>query len=296
MDVSVIIVNYNTKDLIKKCIESVIRETKDIEYEIIVSDNGSSDGSIEIIKQFFPQVILLENGKNLGFGKANNKGLEIAKGKYIFYLNSDTILLNNSIKYFFDYWEKNVHNKIGALGGVLLNDEFAPIHSYANFPTYKKYCKEIYNQFVFHIIKTIIHYLHLENIYYQKQKQYNCSELVKCGEIDGYITGADLFLLNNSFAKFDENYFLYCEETDLELKLAKNGFRMFIIPEPRIQHLNRKIGSKFVIANFSEVCVQTSALYYCKKNLNKRCLLLKFLIFLDRMNPNVKEMVNKIPK
>ena len=94
MDVSVIIVNYNTKVLTFNCLSSVFEMVKDIQFEVIVSDNGSTDGSIEMIKENFPQVILIENGENLGFGAANNRALKIAKGKYIFYLNSDTVLLN----------------------------------------------------------------------------------------------------------------------------------------------------------------------------------------------------------
>ena len=124
MDVSIIIVNYNTKQLLADCLNSIYEQTKDINFEVIVSDNGSKDGSIEMLKADFPQVILIENNANLGFGAANNRGLAIAKGKYIFYLNSDTILLNNAVKYFFDYFEENGDKEnIGALGGNLLNTQ-----------------------------------------------------------------------------------------------------------------------------------------------------------------------------
>ena len=116
LDVSIIIVNYNTKELIFNCLESIFSHTNGITFEVIVSDNGSSDGSIEMLKKDFPKVILIENGKNLGFGSANNKALEIAKGKYVFYLNSDTILLNNAVKIFFDYFESHAELNIGGLG------------------------------------------------------------------------------------------------------------------------------------------------------------------------------------
>lgn len=105
MDVSVIIVNYNTLDLTRNCLKSIYEQTKDINFEVIVSDNGSVDGSIEMIRQDFPQVVLIENNANLGFGAANNRGLKIARGKYILYLNSDTLLQNNVVKIFYDYWE-----------------------------------------------------------------------------------------------------------------------------------------------------------------------------------------------
>ena len=104
-DVSIIIVNYNTKQLLADCLKSIYEQTNNIDFEVIVSDNGSVDGSIEMLKRDFSQVILIENNANLGFGAANNRGLEVAKGKYIFYLNSDTVLLNNAVKIFFDYLE-----------------------------------------------------------------------------------------------------------------------------------------------------------------------------------------------
>ena len=107
MQVSIIIVNYNTKELLNNCLKSIYKYTKDIDFEIIVSDNGSTDNSISMLKTEFPQVVIVDNGKNLGFGAANNKGLEIAKGKYIFYLNSDTLILNNAVKIFYDYFEAN---------------------------------------------------------------------------------------------------------------------------------------------------------------------------------------------
>ena len=97
MDVSIIIVNYNTRDLLKDCLISIYKHTTEIDFEVIVSDNGSVDGSIEMLKQEFSQVVLIENNANLGFGTANNRGLAVARGKYIFYLNSDTILLNNAV-------------------------------------------------------------------------------------------------------------------------------------------------------------------------------------------------------
>ena len=76
MDVSVIIVNYNTKDLLRNCLESVFTQTQGIQFEVIVSDNGSEDGSQDMVRELFPQVILIENNANLGFGSANNRGLD----------------------------------------------------------------------------------------------------------------------------------------------------------------------------------------------------------------------------
>ena len=99
--VSIIIVNYNTKDLTKKAIQAVFDKTEGVEYEIIVVDNDSKDGSVEELKKTFQdKIIIIEPKENLGFGRANNLGIKQANGKYVFLLNSDTELINNAIKIF----------------------------------------------------------------------------------------------------------------------------------------------------------------------------------------------------
>ena len=123
MQVSVIIVNFNTRELLRNCLNSIYSQTKDISFEVIVSDNGSVDGSVEMLRSDFPQVILVDNKANLGFGTANNKGLDVAKGEFVFYLNSDTLLLNNAIKIFYDYWKQHESEQLGALGCNLVDGE-----------------------------------------------------------------------------------------------------------------------------------------------------------------------------
>ena len=115
MDVSIIIVNYNTKDLLCQCVDSIYDKTSNVEFEIIVVDNDSSDGSKELfIKD--KRIRFIEAGGYLGFGKANNLGVDAAKGKYVFFLNSDTILMNNAVKLFYDYCESHEKDRLGAVG------------------------------------------------------------------------------------------------------------------------------------------------------------------------------------
>ena len=104
-DISIIIVNYNTLHVLRPCLDSIIEQTIGIDYEIIVVDNGSTDGSIEELSSN-SRVTFIPTGENLGFGRANNKGLEQAKGEYIFFLNSDTLLKNNAIKMLYDFAEQ----------------------------------------------------------------------------------------------------------------------------------------------------------------------------------------------
>jgi GT2 family glycosyltransferase len=97
LDVSIIIVNWNTKDLLQNCLRSTLEQAGDVDYEIVVVDNASSDGSAEMVKQIFPQVKLIENTENHGFAAANNQGMAIAQGRYVLLLNSDTVILDNAI-------------------------------------------------------------------------------------------------------------------------------------------------------------------------------------------------------
>ena len=103
MDVSVIIVNYNTYRLLSECLETLYAQTIGIQFEVIVVDNASNDDSEKNITKLYPQVKWLNSGSNIGFGRANNLGYSYASGKYIFLLNSDTLLANNAIKAFYDY-------------------------------------------------------------------------------------------------------------------------------------------------------------------------------------------------
>ncbi|MBQ5646678.1 MAG: glycosyltransferase family 2 protein [Treponema sp.] len=300
MDVSIIIVNYNTKDLIKNCIDSIYKHTKAVEFEIIVSDNGSTDGSIEIIKREFPNVILIENNENLGFGKANNRGLKIAKGKYIFYLNSDTVLLNNAVKYFFDYWETSPEKEeIGALGSNLLDVDGKVIHSYGKFLSINH---EIYT--TLKVLLNISKFTILKVLFNKPIPKCisTCIEEKKyIGTVD-YITGADLFLKNSQDSEFDESFFMYCEETDLQYKISEKGLKRIIIEKPNIIHLcgasssdKKEIDRIRYFTTFSSIQYYLSRLIYFKnRRENKiKIFFLKLLTKLIWLNPYIYKSVRK---
>ena len=112
IEVSIVIVNYNSFDLLNKCIASLIEFTEKVSCEIIVIDNNSSIGNVDDVVSYFDEITLIKNIKNVGFGAANNQGLKIAKGKYVLFLNNDTILLENTIKKVFDFAESLNDNLI----------------------------------------------------------------------------------------------------------------------------------------------------------------------------------------
>ena len=105
IDISIIIVAYNRFDLLRNCLSTLNKHTRNVAYETIVIDNNSAEGEAETITNEFENIILIKNSTNEGFGAANNQGLAIAKGKYVLFLNNDTIFFENSIKKVFDFAE-----------------------------------------------------------------------------------------------------------------------------------------------------------------------------------------------
>jgi GT2 family glycosyltransferase len=135
LNISIIIVSFNTKELLSQCIKSIFKHTKGINFEIIVVDNASTDGSQQLIKSDFPKVILIESEINIGFGRANNLGAKHASGDYLFFLNSDTLLIENSIKILKDFIYSESDPNLAVVGCKLLDKNKNPHISYGNFPS-----------------------------------------------------------------------------------------------------------------------------------------------------------------
>jgi hypothetical protein len=247
MDVSIIIVNYNTRALLADCIQSVLSQTQEIEYEIIVVDNDSKDDSASYIKKHYPSVMFIHSGGNLGFGRANNLGAKFASGKYLFLLNSDTILKNNAVYMFFQYMEQQGSNDcIGAVGGYLLDREGNYGAFYVDFPS------------------PILEYSRLLRKYLYPQAFLASGVL----DVDGII-GADLFLPKSIFTAldgFDPSFFMYFEETDLQYRMSKLGWKRQIIPGPQIVHLEGGSFNKNGLSYKRYVMAQNSYNYYCRKH------------------------------
>jgi hypothetical protein len=258
MDVSIIIVSYNTRDLTIQCLDSVFKQTKNIEFEVIVVDNNSIDGSKQAITKWFPQVLLIENNENEGFGRANNIGINYAKGKYLFLLNSDTILLNNVALIFFDFSESNQSLKIGALGAVLLDANKMMTRSSGIFPSKKAMLMHI-----------LIGYL--QRKYYDKLKKKEISFYQDASlylKVDN-VSGADLFVLKatmNEMNGFDPFFFIYYEETDLQRRLKDKGFSNMLINGPSIVHLEGASLANLNNSNEQRLIFTKSMFYYFKKH------------------------------
>lgn len=217
LDVSIIIVNYNTLQITQNCIDSVVEKTKGIKYEIILVDNASTDGS----KEFFEKderITYIFSEKNGGFGYGNNLGMKVAKGKYFFLLNSDTLLVNNAVKEFFDYAESKDIKAV--YGCYLQHDDGSYCCSFFFFPAFS--------------LKDFLKRLFFNQDYGAGDFQTRKVEVV---------SGANMFLHRELFERtggFDEKIFLQGEEGEWMYRLSKMNYDCWLIPHPKIIHLEGK--------------------------------------------------------
>lgn len=229
MDVSVIIVNYNTKELTKNCIDSVFARTSGVSFEVILVDNASTDGSVELFEKD-DRIQFIESEKNLGFGKANNLGYQYSNGKYVFLLNSDTLLLNNAIKMFYDKME-SIDGSIGCMGCLLEDADRQFTHSYADFPKV--------SNLIYSLVSPIFRFLGCKKWELDNPKRRTDGNHQSFFQVD-YITGADLFIRRHVIEEcglFDPDFFMYYEDSEMQHRYFKKGYKSYIYVAPKIMHL-----------------------------------------------------------
>lgn len=223
-DVSVIIVNYNTRAVLMPCIRSLVRHTEDISYEVIVVDNHSEEDIGDYLTtEFGDTVRYLPLPENIGFGRANNEGIKVATGRNILFLNPDTLLLNNAIKILSDTLD--THDHVGACGGNLYDENMQPALSFRRLIPGIRY----------ELFEMTAH--KLENLFYHGNWMFNhSSHPLKVA----YITGADLMVRRSvldTTGTFSPLFFMYNEDTDLCLRIRQAGYDILSVPSAKIQHL-----------------------------------------------------------
>ena len=221
IDVSVVIVNWNTKDLLKNCLNSVYQTIHDLTFEIIVVDNASSDGSLEMLQKDFPEVIKIGNLENKGFGAANNQAFAVMKGKYALLLNTDALLTPDAVSRLWTFCEAN--SQAAIVCGQLLNVDGSKQNSIASFPS---------------LLTLATNTSLLEYLFPQKfpSKRYDHAGPV---EVDSAI-GACMMIRKKAMDEagvFDERYFFFFEETDLAYTMHQSGWKTYHIPDAFIYHL-----------------------------------------------------------
>lgn len=238
MDVSIIIVNFHSADLVADCIRSIEEKTKNVNYEIIVVDNASGDGSVEKLRGLFgDKILVVASEENLGFGKANNLGSISAQGRYLFMLNPDTILVNDAISILYQYLEE--HPEVGVAGGNLYNLDMQAVPSYClafdTVQTEKK--KASWYELIGSKVMTKLSErfkIKQEKLF---EKEFNYDDTPK--QV-AYIFGADMMMRKTLFDKlggFDPEFFMYAEEEELSCRITDEGYKIMSVPEAKIIHL-----------------------------------------------------------
>ncbi len=262
MDLSIVIVNWNTRELLKKCLTSIYQNTANLELEVIVIDNNSVDGSREMIEKEFPQVKLIVNKKNKGYVFANNQGMGRAEGDFILLLNSDTEVLPGSLEKMVRFMREN--SKVGIGGCQLLNSDQSLQLSVRCFPTLRDQI----------IVLTKLH-----NFWPQLIKKYLCLDFdyTQQQPVD-QLQGAFMMTRREVVAKIgalDENIWAWFEDVDYCQRVKQAGWQVVYTPVAQIIHHKGRSFNQQLAFKKQKILVK-SLLYYFKKHHG----LLSYLILL----------------
>lgn len=236
MKLSIVIICWNDLKVIQDCLKSIYAESLPLDFEVIVSDNGSTDQSLPLIKEHFPQVRIVENGANLGFAKGNNAGIRLAHGDYVLILNPDTIIHGKSLAKLVDFADH--HPDAGAFGCRVLNRDGSDQGPARPLPTVRAYL----------ISALYLRFLGCFSDYFGSD-QYPGWDGRTEREI-GFQSGCCVMLRKTALDQvkgFDERFFYHFEEADLCCRVWKAGWRILFCPDAEITHLGGQSVGRFPV-------------------------------------------------
>ncbi|MBA7607178.1 hypothetical protein ES703_14336 [subsurface metagenome] len=256
MKLSIVIVSWNVREDLVRCIRSIEENQPRAEFEIIVVDNASSDGTVDSIKRNFPDVTIIANKENRGFAAANNQGIKKARGQYLFFLNPDTIVHPLSLDVLMNFMDGN--SDAGACGPKLLNDDGTTQPSTRRFPTFRG---ALYRH-------TAFRFLRIFRSEYEKllMKDFDYDREMDVDEV----TGAALMMRRSVIDRvgsMDESFFMYYEEVDLCYRIKQTGWRTVFVPEAVVTHLGGRSASQISVMN--HILMLTSLLTFFRKHRGK---------------------------
>lgn len=231
---SIIFVNWKTRDLTRDALASVYKETLGINIEVIVVDNNSGDGSVEMIKKEFPQVVLIESKDNLGFGKANNQALKIAQGDYLMFLNTDVVVLDGALNKMVDYLDE--HADVMMVGPRLLNKDL----------TFQHACRRMLPN----PMNSFFHLFGLTKIFKNSKFINEYKQYAVDPEITGpteALSGAAMMFCKqvyNEIGGFDERFFMYGEDLDFCKRVLDKGWKTVYVSDAKIIHFGGQSSGK----------------------------------------------------
>ncbi|MGI5828081.1 MAG: glycosyltransferase family 2 protein [Patescibacteria group bacterium] len=283
IELSIIIVNYNVKEKISTCI-SLLPKNK---YEIIVIDNNSVDGSYHhLIKIFSNKVRFVNNSCNIGFAKAVNQGIKLAKGKLILLLNPDTVPNKEAIEVLLDFLRKD-SGKIGLVGGRLTKPGSDHIHdTFVNKPNFWTGVFEFTN------LKKIF-----PNNKYSRNFYYKGDDITKPKLVYGLSGGFLMFRrdLIKDIGYFDENFFMYLEDVDFGVRSRQNGYQNYYLPQAKIVHDSGSSSRKSKYKINVKAWRHSRNYYFCKHCNYFERVILSALFYIDDLVVDIFHKIKKEP-
>jgi|SRR5208337_441796 GT2 family glycosyltransferase len=279
IDLSIIIVNWNTKDLLLECLSSLSNQETIFKTEIIVVDNASTDGSAEAVIEHYQHVKVIRNDFNMGFGRAHNIGIKNSLGRYVCLLNSDALVLPNCLKNLIEFMDKN--KTIGISGPKTFYPDFSLQHTCRKFPG---------------LWNTFCGTTNLNKIFPQSD-MFSDDHMVffdhnTTRKVDG-LSGCCLMIRKNALDQiglFDEQFFLFFEETDLCKRFRNAGWDIEFFPDASIVHHHYATASKDPVRFDIELI--KSQIKYWKKHHNK--IAVKTMLFISLIHHSIRLILKSI--
>lgn len=223
MDMSIVLVCWNNKAYLDPCLKSLYDSGLDCTFDVVVVDNGSTDGSQDMLREKYPDVMIIENGRNVGLSKASNQGIEATRGKFVLLLNNDTIVNGEALNAMVHFLQ--THPDAGAVGGKLLNGDGSFQGGYAKFSTLPE--------------ELLIATGFGDRFWPGYPSHFDSDHVLPVG----WLSSACLLVRRSALDQIgllDESYFIYGDEADLQYRLNKAGLKVYYIPTATTIHFGGK--------------------------------------------------------
>jgi len=219
VDMSIVLVCWNNKAYLDPCLKSLYEGGLKSSFDVVVADNGSTDGSQQMLAEKYPDVKIIQNEGNVGLGKASNQGIEATNGRYVLLLNNDTIVNGPALGMLVEFLD--AHPEAGAVAGKLLNPDGSFQSGYAPFST---------------LLEEFLIATHIGELLWSGYPSHGDSNEIKA---TGWLSSACLLVRRSALDKIgllDESYFIYGDEADLQYRLNKAGWKVYFLPSSTIIH------------------------------------------------------------
>lgn len=258
-DMSIVLVCWNNKSYLDPCLKSLYECDLKSSFDVIVVDNGSQDGSQQMLAEKYPDVMLIQNESNVGLGKASNQGIRATNGRYVLLLNNDTIIDGPSLDRLVEF--SDIHPEAGAVGGKLLNPDGSFQSGYASFST---------------LTEEFLIVTHIGEMMWAGYPTHGDSNEIKA---TGWLSSACLLVRRSALDQvglLDESYFIYGDEADLQYRLNKAGWKVYSLPSSTIIHFGGRSMDRW---RRRKMVYRGKLLFYQKNYGFLRTLILRIMFF-----------------